>query len=793
MFMQPYKAWLFSDLIEKNRRVFKVPVYQRNYDWTNLQCETLFQDILTASRQDRKHFTGTIVYIVGLNASTLSEVLIIDGQQRLTTTYILLKALYDAARGVSVRIEEEISEVIFNRNCDEKYKLKLKPVKTDNEQLLLLFNGNLDAMDRNSNVYKNYITFKNLIVKSVANGFELSDILSGIKKLEVVEIVLDKSQGDEPQKIFESINSTGLDLSLADKIRNYLLMDDINQDQLYENYWSVIEGNVGYRNLEDFFMNFLNSKINKSVNKISAYRLFKDFCEENNLTHEDVLKDLMRTSKYYGTFISEKQYYSDVITNVLRAFNTIKQTTVLPFIFKIFDDFEDGKINEKTLLDVLNYLLTYIIRITACEINKNLSKFMKSVYDRVYNSGFDDYYEKFVVFLNDLRANDRMPTNAEFKDALIHKQLYKKPICKYVLSAVENSTKERLDLSTFTIEHILPRKINAAVWKKEIGQDYERVYELYLHTLGNLTFTGYNSELGTKSFADKKKIISENSKANILNRDVLSAEIWNENSILNRAENLADILIRIFVYVDLHGTSTDKNELSFGVNSDMDFSNTKPGGFSFIGEYTAVTSWVDLLTRFIDIAYDLDVDLLTDLANRDYSIINADRVYISHDERKLRRAKQIKNSGIYYETNLSANNVISFIRDLLSKMDIDADEFGFSLSDAPFDINDESTWAEGMLPVGKLFYNFVEQLLKKSQIYETEIEELKTEEYTKRLFKSSDCPAIINDKADGIGKSDIKRYKAKELKCNNTDIYVSTRFFESDRDAVIEWYKRHLP
>lgn len=410
--MQPYKAWLFSDIIEKNKRVFKVPVYQRNYDWNNIQCEKLYQDIMNANKRDHKHFTGTIVYIVGLDGSTLNEVLIIDGQQRLTTMYILLKALYDAAKGVSVRIEAEIEEVMFNRNCDEKYKLKLKPVKSDNEQLLLLIKDKTDEMDRNSNIYKNYITFKNLIEETVTSGLELNDILNGIKKLEMVEIVLDKSQGDEPQKIFESINSTGLELSLADLIRNYLLMDDLNQDELYENYWSVIEKNVGYRNLGDFVINFLNSQISKSVNDKNAYRLFKEHCEENNLSHEDVLKNLKRTSKYYGAFIGETQFYSNEISDYLRAFYTIKQTTVLPFLFRVFNDYEDGNIDEVTLCKVLDYLLTYLVRITACEINKNLSKFMKSMYDRFFDGSYDNYYKKFVIFLNDLRANNRMPTDS---------------------------------------------------------------------------------------------------------------------------------------------------------------------------------------------------------------------------------------------------------------------------------------------------------------------------------------------------------------------------------------------
>ena len=279
--MKANRMWLFSDVLEKNKRVFKVPVYQRNYDWSNIQCEKLFQDIIKANEKDCQHFMGTVVYIDDVNGgSGLNEVLIIDGQQRITTMYILLKALYDASKGISTHIESEIEEVMFNRHCDEKYKVKLKPVKSDNEQLMHLIRDRVDKMDRNSNVYKNYITFKNLIDGVLQDGLELNDVLNGIKKLEIVEIILDKLQGDEPQKIFESINSTGLELSLADLIRNYLLMDDVKQDELYEEYWLEIEKNVGYRNLGDFVINFLNSQISKSVNGKNAYRLFKEHCEE---------------------------------------------------------------------------------------------------------------------------------------------------------------------------------------------------------------------------------------------------------------------------------------------------------------------------------------------------------------------------------------------------------------------------------------------------------------------------------------------------------------------------------
>lgn len=684
--MRANRMCLFSDVLEKNKRMFKVPVYQRNYDWNHIQCEKLYQDIMDANEKNVQHFIGTVVYIDDVNGgSGLNEVLIIDGQQRITTIYILLKALYDAAKGVSVRIESEIEEVMFNRHCDEIYKVKLKPVKTDNKQLKLLIKNKIEQMNRNSNVYKNYVIFKNLIHDSINKGFELNDILNGIKKLEVVEIILDKFQGDDPQKIFESINSTGLELSLADLIRNYLLMDEVNQEELYEEYWIEIEKNVGYRNLGDFVINFLNSKIRGSVNSKNAYRLFKEHCQNNNLSHKDVLIDLKRTSKYYGAFIGEINCYSDEVTKYLNAFNTIKQTTILPLLFRVFDDFEENNIDENTLCQLLNYMLTYFIRTNACEINKNMAKFMKSLYDRVFDGNYDNYYEKFVIFLNDLRANNRMPTNKEFEYALIYKPLYKKNICKYLLSVIENSTKEHINVSNLTIEHILPQKENAVVWKKEIGKDYGSVYEQYLHTLGNLTITGHNCELGTKAFAEKKKIIRENSKANILNKEVLDVDTWNEESIKRRAKILAEKLIEEFKYVDLHMDKDLYLEYSFNVDSNIDFSNTKPDEFVFIGEHTKVTSWVDLLTKTISIAYDLDSELITDLADKNYCIPNSSRIYISNDHRKIRKPRQIESTGVFFETNLSANTIISFIRALMLSLGLDFEDFAFSLVEVPFD------------------------------------------------------------------------------------------------------------
>lgn len=793
--MNPNRVWVFSDLLEKNRRVFKIPVYQRNYDWTEAECKKLYEDIIHAAVVDKKHFTGTIVYLTNSYGSSLDEVLVIDGQQRITTIYLLLKALYDIAEeNGETGIIPEVKDILFNRNCDEAFKIKLKPIKTDNTQLELLFKEQKDEMDRSSGIYKNYINFKKYIYGSLENGLTLSDILYGIKRLEMVEIVLDKSQGDEPQKIFESINSTGLDLSLADLVRNYLLMDDENQEDLYDRLWIKIEKNVGYVNLGDFVINYLNSVVSRTVSFKNAYSIFKEFCEENNFTHEQALIDLEKKSKYYGAFINEIKPYNARIMKSITQFNSIKQTTIMPFVFKVLNDYETSVISEEILCKVLDYSMTYLVRMTCCENTKNISKFLKSLYARVYkNNDYSNYYEKFVTFINDIRANDRMPTDEEFKDSLLYKPLYKKPICKYLLAKIENSTKEHIVVSNLTIEHILPQKENATSWEKELGDSYKEVYEKYLHTLGNLTITGMNSELGVKSFVEKKKIIQENSKANILNLDVLSAVNWNEKAIINRAKRLANIIISYFKYENYHNQKQFDDTLVYKLSETINVTNSKPESFTFIGEKFKVESWKELVDKFLNMLYEYDSDRLKSLAKENFKIDGATNSYITYDSRLLRKPIEIDNTGIYYESHLSAQSILYFIRGILSNLDIDYDEFEYSIAEGTFDEKNEKTWRESNgIVVGKLFYLFVEQLMNTNQIDEKEIELLFTKEYTKQLFPDTNYPAFARHRDDNQGNSSNFRYRKNPVLYKANPIYVTVEFFETEREQVVSWYKNHL-
>lgn len=204
-----------------------------------------------------------------------------------------------------------------------------------------------------------------------------------------------------------------------------------------------------------------------------------------------------------------------------------------------------------------------------------------------------------------------------------------------------------------------------------------------------------------------------------------------------------------------------------------------------------ITTIYILLKALYD-AYDFDVERIIELASSNYSILNATRIYITNDERKLRKARQINNSGIYFETNLSANGIVSFIKDLLMQMKLEVDDFSFSLSEVPFSVNNEATWGDGVIPVAKLFYNFIEELTKRSLIKDSEIKKLKTKSYTKELFNATDYPALADNRTDNMGNSIQKRYRVKPIRFNGMDIFVSTQFFDSDRDAVIAWYKSHL-
>lgn len=655
----------------------------------------MFDDIVAAYRKDRLHFIGSIVYVDQGEENKIYRYLVIDGQQRLTTIFLLLKAMYDLADDPNTK--RELKDLCFNEDkyndlkLTEQTKIKLKPIKMDNDQFLLLMNDDIESMNKASNIYNNYEYLKALLNKELVNGLRIQDVLAGLKMLTSAVIILDPKD-DEPQVVFESINSTGLELSLADLIRNYILMTDKDQERLFERYWVKIEQNVGLKKMPAFIVDYLQLVCKEIVSNQNSYDLFKTYFTTNGYTNETMLQELLKYSKYYNAFLNgTNSKYGDNVNKKLIGLKTIDQSTIYSFLFRVFDDFDNQIIDLNTLEKVVTFFFNYLLRRIVCGVGSNsLRGLYKTLYNRIFvdKSYLDTYYESIVQFFSQLSTKDAIPSDSAFKDALMSSDIYnKKNVCKYILKSVENMTsdykegKEYINVEDLTIEHIMPQKLNAD-WDQELGPDFEKIHDRLMHNLGNLTLTGYNSELGQKSFAEKKQlIIDKNSHIVNLNEDVLDKEKWTEQNIVDRANRLSDDLLKIFAIDKFKNTikftSEDYRKVSLAEVVDLTY--TKPKSCIFMGISIEVTSYADMLDKIFDYMYQLDDGIMDTLAEENFKLSETTRVYISKDPSLLRKASNIENTNIYYETNLNTNNIISFLKVLFDKYEIDYNELVIGL------------------------------------------------------------------------------------------------------------------
>lgn len=707
--MRVDKYRVIGELIETNKRQFVIPVYQRNYDWKKENCKKLYDDVIASAKKQKFHFLGSIVYVDMGEKDKIYRYLIIDGQQRITTIFIMMKALFDISNDNNTK--EKINDILFNNDkyqelsLNEQTKIKLKPIKSDNEQLLHLFNNEFDEIAKNSQIYVNYVYLKQLILSSINCGMTCDEILDGLKWLTSAVIVLKTEDGDDPQVVFESINSTGVPLSLADLIRNYVLMTDKNQDKLFENYWLKIEKNVGINKMSAFIVDYLTIKTKDQVGSKNAYEIYRKYAEKSKMNNENLLKDLLHYSELYKTFLYGDNKYGKVINKKLLGLRTIEQTTVFPFLFQVFDDFLNGTFSEITILeDIVSFLFNYHMRRLICEVPSNS---FKGLYKTLYNRVFSDvankskYYDAIVQFISELTTKDAIPSDTEVKEALLSKDIYhKKNVCKYLLKIIEETNddgKENKEIAwgdkPITIEHVMPQKLTDE-WKEELGEDFETTYTKFLHTLGNLTLTGYNSELGTKSFEEKKQVLSDNNThIVVLNEDIMKAPIWNANSISARANKLSTKLLKTLA-IKIPQTKvnfTSRNISKKSIFSAEDLIGTTPTSFILLGESVSINSYNGMLIAIANMLHGIDNNVLNELSETNYAIPYATRTYVSKDPDILRKPYEIGDSGIYIETNLSSKNIVSFIRALLDKFGLDDSDFVFFVKEQDEESENEST------------------------------------------------------------------------------------------------------
>ncbi|MGV0966979.1 GmrSD restriction endonuclease domain-containing protein [Empedobacter falsenii] len=534
--------------IIKGPKQFVIPIYQRTYSWQLSQCNQLLSDILKISKDDnlQGHFLGSIVYFQE-DITTISDVpklLVIDGQQRLTTVSILIMALAHFLKNNEVEIDTNATK-LFNYyllNAEEENDLRYKLMLTRGDKQSYINLLNQIPQDSIINrVTENYKFFVSKINKENAK-----DIYNGILRLFIVDVALEKDK-DNPQLIFESMNSTGLDLSQADLIRNYILMgQEINiQTKLYENFWFPMEqvfGNEYITRFDSFMRDYLSVKTGKIPRINEVYEEFKTFVNSGkaHLEMEEIVKDVFNYASHYSKIVLKKENDKELqyqFNQILK----LKVDVAYPFILPIYNDFVQQIISKENLINILKLIESYVFRRAICGIPTNsMNKTFGTLYKSIKK---DNYLESVLASFQLLDSYKRFPDDSEFEREIVIKDVYNFRSRNYLLSNLENfNRKEIVNVNEYTIEHILPQNPNLSKdWQNMLGDKWEEVQKKYLHTLGNLTLTGYNSELSDRPFNHKKTIEGGfNDSPLRLNAYLRTVDKWDEVEIKNRANGIAE-------------------------------------------------------------------------------------------------------------------------------------------------------------------------------------------------------------------------------------------------------------
>ncbi|MDK4235619.1 DUF262 domain-containing protein [Corynebacterium propinquum] len=527
-----------------------IPVYQRNYDWGEAQCARLFDDLIEVIRFDRKkHFFGAVVG----NAELLTWV-VIDGQQRLTTTSILMLAIADSLEeGVVKSSDPELGKII-KRNylvrpgstMSGENKLKLKPVKDDLDAYRRLLSG--EQPIEKSTVTANYRYFRERIAKQELDGDEL---WNAVNRLEVM--ALDLESHDDPQRIFESLNSTGKELKESDKIRNLVLMelDTKTQNDLYERYWNRIEKNVEF-DTDTFVRLYLVSRTRKTPRFDAVYEAFRKYLQDQNAPIESVLQDMHQYSGYYFELNTAATGVAAADRRLCR-FNLMQRDVAMPTMMPLVADLKSGAITPEDFTRIVTIIDSYLFRRTVVgDASNALNKIFATLYNeatRIRTENTDLAEVISYLLLKRAETSGRFPEDDEFRLEFATRNFYKfrSQYRQYIFECLENrNSKDHLDVAnalqdgSASIEHIMPRTLTKE-WRNELGEDAEETHEKWVHRIGNLTITGYNSEYSNYSFAKKKSLPEGfDSSPYRLNNYVRQVDSWGPEEITERTNRLTE-------------------------------------------------------------------------------------------------------------------------------------------------------------------------------------------------------------------------------------------------------------
>lgn len=686
---------LYSYMEGSNNR-YVIPVYQRRYDWKIENCKQLYNDLLRLTDdKEGNHFFGSIVSDV-VGAGSTTEYHIIDGQQRLTTVTLLLLAITKLVE----KGEVESKEVALNDQIMERFiiakwakeddRIKLIPVKRDRQALHSLIFGEEDEYVENSNLTINFKYFYERLRK---DSNLIDEIYSAIQRLQVISITLEK--GDDAQLIFESLNSTGLALSEGDKIRNFILMNlplD-EQNKYFEKYWIKIEDLTNKR-IDNFVRNYLSIKTFSTPTMAKVYFEFKEYVNKHNDSLEKLLEDMLRYSKFYKKLLDgESGFNNRDLDSAMFNFMKMDRTVTEPFFMEIFSLQDEGKLNLDDLIGIYEIIESYLFRRNICGVGTNaLNKIFLNLNKDIirYDGSTDKYVEKLKYNLINKRDSGRFPKDEEFYENLNNKEIYlmRGGFKNYLFNKIENyktvETKDiynHLDDGTYSIEHIMPQKLNDD-WFEELGDNAEEIHEKWIHKLGNLTITGYNSDMGNSSFTKKRDGKHGFKKSGIrMNQDLALLESWGEEEIEKRHKDLLNLSVYEIWKYPTTNFELQREDLEYTslADDDYDLKGKRILKINFSGEESSFKNWVDAFIFVIKILHEEDKSQLINLVREEprdilgYSFSTNYSAF--HNYEKI-------DENIYVSTNNDTNTKIRILRKLFELYNEDPDNLIFYFEDS---------------------------------------------------------------------------------------------------------------
>ncbi|WQS96844.1 DUF262 and DUF1524 domain-containing protein [Helicobacter pylori] len=541
---------------------FVIPIYQRVYSWGKEQCEQLWDDIIKIGGNDKMngHFIGSILY-VQVDDTHSSPLLIIDGQQRLTTITLLFIALRD-----HLNDEDEFLKKFSHKkvesyliNSDEKgdNKFRLILPESDKDTLLSLIDENKRKPSEPSvKIVENFKLFEKWISE---NTGKLETIFKGLEKLMIVWIALDKGK-DDPQLIFESMNSKGIELTQTDLIRNYIVMETEieKQEDFYNGYWRAMEEDFKQNKtlFDRFVRHYLTIKTGKIPNIKKVYEDFKDYQQKEGIEIEDLLKDLQKYCGYFCRIVFKKEEDKD-LNKALSFLVDLERDVIYPLLLELYSDYKDGVLSKQDFIPIIYLTESYLCRRAVCGLGTNsLNKVFPSFTKHIQK---DEYFKSLKVHFGYLTEKQRFPNNDEFKEHFITIDFYHFQKREYFLERLENfERKERVYAHEYTTEHIMPQTLKEE-WERDLGENFKAIHEKYLHTIGNLTLTGYNEKYSNNSFQEKRDMEKGFKQSPLrLNQSLKDLEVFGEEQIKKRANDLADWALKIWTYPNLDAETLEK-------------------------------------------------------------------------------------------------------------------------------------------------------------------------------------------------------------------------------------------